>query len=313
MNALELTQAINRRNFLQRTGFSIGAAAVGLLGPRPAVAADAAVRPPLADFAPRAKRVIYLFQSGAPSQLETFDYKPGLVALDKTDLPDSVRMGQRLTAMTAGLSKFPVKASQYSFTQHGQSGTWLSELMPYTGQIADDICVIRSMHTEAINHDPAITFCQTGSQLPGRPSMGAWIAYGLGSANQNLPAFTVLISRGSGLQVDQPLYDRLWGSGALPGRYQGVKLRSGKDPVFYLANPPGCTNSTRRKMLDQLGELNGQQHEAVGDPEILTRIEQYELAFRMQAAVPDLTDISDEPEHILEMYGPDVRRPGTYA
>ena len=314
MDALKFAQHLNRRDFLQRTGCSLGAAALGLLGSRTAAArdADSAYRA-IANFAPRAKRVIYLFQSGAPTQLETFDYKPGLKDLDMTELPDSVRMGQRLTGMTANQANFPVVASRFKFAQHGKSGMWLSELLPHTAGIADDICVIRSMHTEAINHDPAITFCQTGSQLAGRPSMGAWVAYGLGSANQNLPTFTVLISRGTGRLATQPLYDRLWGSGVLPGRYQGIKLRAGENPVLYLANPAGCDTDTRRQMLDQLRDLNGQKFEAVQDPEILTRIEQYELAFRMQSAVPDLTDISDEPEHILEMYGPDARKPGTYA
>ena len=313
MDALKFAQHINRRDFLQRAGCSLGAAALGLLGAREAAAADEAARQAIANFAPRAKRVIYLFQSGAPTQLETFDYKPGLQDIDMTELPDSVRMGQRLTGMTANQDKFPVVASRFKFAQHGQSGAWVSELLPHTAGIVDDISIIRSVHTEAINHDPAITFCQTGSQLAGRPSMGAWVAYGLGSANQNLPTFTVLISRGTGRLATQPLYDRLWGSGVLPSRYQGVKLRAGNEPVLYLANPAGCDTQTRRQMLDQLRDLNQQKYESVGDPEILTRIEQYELAFRMQAAVPDLTDISDEPQHILDMYGPDVHKPGTYA
>jgi hypothetical protein len=308
MDTLKFAQHLNRRDFLQRSGCSLGAAALGMLGAR-----EADARAAVAQFAPKAKRVIYLFQSGAPTQLETFDYKPNLVDLNMTELPDSIRMGQRLTGMTSGQAKFPVLASRFKFSQHGQSGMWFSELLPHTGAIADDICVIRSMHTEAINHDPAITFCQTGSQLAGRPSMGAWIAYGLGSANENLPTFTVMISRGTGRLATQPLYDRLWGSGMLPSRYQGVKLRAGEEPVLYLANPAGCDTKTRRQMLDQLKDLNQQKFTTVQDPEILTRIEQYELAFRMQSAVPDLTDISDEPEHILEMYGPDVRQPGTYA
>ena len=315
MDALKFAQHINRRDFLQRAGCSLGAAALGLLGAKEATAARAeeGLRKAVADFAPKARRVIYLFQSGAPTQLETFDYKPALPDLNMTELPDSIRMGQRLTGMTSGQSSFPVVPSRFQFAQHGQSGTWMSELLPHTAGIADDICVIRSMHTEAINHDPAITFCQTGSQLAGRPSMGAWVAYGLGSANQNLPTFTVMISRGTGRLATQPLYDRLWGSGVLPSRYQGVKLRAGEEPVLYLANPAGCDRQTRRQMLDQLQDLNSQKYAAVQDPEILTRIEQYELAFRMQSAVPDLTDIRDEPEHILEMYGPEVRQPGTYA
>ncbi len=315
MDTIKFAQQINRRDFLQRAGCSLGAVALGLLGAQDATAKNTedAIREVATHFAPRAKRVIYLFQSGAPTQLETYDYKPALTDLNMTELPDSIRMGQRLTGMTSGQANFPVVASRFKFKQHGQSGMWLSELLPHTGTIADDICLIRSMHTEAINHDPAVTFFQTGSQLAGRPSMGAWVAYGLGSANQNLPTFTVLVSRGTGRLGTQPLYDRLWGSGVLPGRHQGVKLRTGKEPVLYLANPAGCDTNTRRQMLDQLRDLNEQKYNAVQDPEILTRIEQYELAFRMQSAVPELTDISDEPEHILEMYGPDVRRPGTYA
>ncbi|MBX3176267.1 MAG: DUF1501 domain-containing protein [Candidatus Hydrogenedentes bacterium] len=312
MDALKFAQHINRRDFLQRTGCSLGAAALGLLGAREA-AADSAVRRAVADFAPRAKRVIYLFQSGAPTQLETFDYKPGLRDLEMTELPDSIRMGQRLTGMTANQDKFPVVSSRFKFAQHGQNGAWISELLPYTAGIVDDIAIVRSVYTEAINHDPAITFCQTGSQLAGRPSMGAWVAYGLGTANENLPTFTVMISRGTGRLGTQPLYDRLWGSGMLPSRYQGVKLRAGEEPVLYLANPAGCDTQTRRQMLDQLRDLNQHKYNVAGDPEILTRIEQYELAFRMQAAVPDLTDISDEPDHILDLYGPDVHKPGTYA
>jgi len=315
MDALKFAQHINRRDFLQRAGCSLGAAAMGLLGAREAAAntADEAVRQAVANFAPRAKRVIYLFQSGAPTQIETFDYKPNLHTLNMTELPDSIRMGQRLTGMTSGQTNFPVVASRFQFSQYGQSGMWFSELLPHTAGLADDLCVLRAVHTEAINHDPAITFCQTGSQLAGRPSMGAWVAYGLGSANENLPTFTVMISRGTGRLATQPLYDRLWGSGMLPGRYQGIKLRAGEEPVLYLANPAGCDTDTRRQMLDQLRDLNEQKYSTVQDPEILTRIEQYELAFRMQSAVPDLTDISDEPEHILDLYGPEVHRPGSYA
>ena len=315
MEALKFAQQLNRRDFLQRTGCSLGAATLGLLGAREAAArnADLAVRHAIANFAPRAKRVIYLFQSGAPTQLETFDYKPGLKDIDLTELPDSIRMGQRLTGMTANQEKFPVVASRFKFAQHGQSGAWIGEVLPYTAGIVDDLCILRAVHTEAINHDPAVTFCQTGSQLQGRPSMGAWVAYGLGTSNENLPTFMVMISRGTGRPNDQPLYDRLWGSGMLPSRFQGVKLRAGEDPVLYLANPAGCDTQTRRQMLDQLRDLNQQKFNAVQDPEILTRIEQYEMAFRMQSAVPDLTDISNEPEHILDMYGPEVKKPGTYA
>ncbi|MBI2424238.1 MAG: DUF1501 domain-containing protein [Candidatus Hydrogenedentes bacterium] len=315
MDPLHLTQQMNRRFFLRNAAGGLGAAALGLYGMTVPNRADAAL-PGAAAFPnhkPKAKRVIYLFQSGAPSQIELFDYKPSLEKIHMTELPAEIRMGQRLTGMTASQTTFPVVASKFKFAQHGQSGAWMGELLPHTAGIVDDLCIVRTMYTEAINHDPAITFCQTGSQLAGRPSMGAWVAYGLGSSNDDLPTFMVMISRGSGRAADQPLYDRLWGSGVLPGRYQGVKLRSGEEPVLYLANPGGCSPTTRRSMLDQIRALNQEKHEAVGDPEILTRIDQYELAFRMQTAVPELTDISDEPKHILDMYGPDVHRPGTFA
>jgi hypothetical protein len=306
MDTLRIAQDMNRRHFLHTLGVGLGGAAMGLLGQQAAAA-------PGAHLKPKAKRVIYLFQSGAPSQLELFDYKPALAKLHMTELPDSVRMGQRLTGMTANQSSFPLVQSTFKFKQHGESGAWISELLPYTARVADDLCIIRSVNTEAINHDPAITFIQTGSQLAGRPSMGAWVAYGLGSANQDLPSFMVLVSRGTGRAAGQPLYDRLWGSGMLPSRYQGVKLRSAEDPVLYIGNPAGCTTNLRREMLDQISALNHERHTAVGDPEILSRVEQYEMAFRMQATVPGLTDISDEPEHVLDLYGPDVRKPGTFA
>ncbi len=314
MEHLELAQQLNRRHFLQRAGAGLGAIALGSMAGLPkASAADASLHQPTTHFAPKAKRVIYMFQSGAPSQLELFDYKPGLKDIDMTELPDEIRMGQRLTGMTAFQKEFPVVASRFKFAQHGENGAWISELLPYTAQIVDDISIIRSVHTDAINHDPAITFCQTGSQLAGRPSMGAWVAYGIGSANRDLPTFMVLVSRGTGRLGDQPLYDRLWGSGVLPTQYQGVKLRSGAEPVLYLGNPGGCDTTTRRQMLDQLRVLNQAKFEQVQDPEILARIEQYELAFRMQTSVPELTDISDEPKHVLDLYGPDVHTPGTYA
>lgn len=310
MEHMEFAQNWNRRHFLKAAGLGLGGAALGMLAAPPAAqaAVEEAVR-----MAPKAKRVIFMFQSGAPSQIELFDYKPTLDKIHMTELPDSVRMGQRLTGMTANQKSFPMVRSKFKFRQFGQSGTWFSELLPHTARIADDVCVIRSMHTEAINHDPAITFCQTGSQLAGRPSLGAWVAYGLGAVNRDLPSFMVLVSRGSGRAADQPLYDRLWGSGFLPSKYQGVKLRSAADPVLYLGNPGGCSPTTRRAMLDQLRDLNSQHHAATGDPEILTRIEQYEMAFRMQTSVPELTEIDNEPQHILDMYGPDVYRPGSYA
>ena len=318
MNKLELAQQLNRRYFLKQAGCGLGATALGLMGglgasaPATANTLSAGILDGL-HHKPTAKRIIYMFQSGAPTQLELMDYKPGLRDIDMTELPDSIRNGQRLTGMTSGQSEFPVVASRFDFNQHGQSGQWLSELLPHTGEIADDICIIKTMSTEAINHDPAITYINTGSQLSGRPSMGAWIAYGLGSSNQNLPSFMVMVSRGSGRAAGQPLYDRLWGSGVLPAQHQGVKLRAGEDPVLYLGNPAGCSSTTRRTMLDQLKELNMEKHAATQDESILSRIEQYELAFRMQTAVPELTDISDEPKHILDMYGPEVHRPGTYA
>ena len=304
MNVLKYAQQFNRRQFVQTSGIGLGAFAVKALQKK----ANGIPHP-----AAKAKRVIYMFQSGAPSQLETFNYKPNLVDIQKTELPDSIRQGQRLTGMTSGQKSFPIAPSKFRFNQHGESGAWVSELLPYTAKVADDLCIINSMQTDAINHDPAITFCQTGFQLAGRPSMGAWVAYGLGTANENLPAYVVMVSRGTGRAAGQPLYDRLWGSGFLPGKHQGVKLRSGQEAVLYLDNPAGCTTQLRREMLDDISSLNQIKSAQVGDPEIETRISQYELAFRMQTAVPEITDISDEPEHILEMYGPDVRKPGTYA
>ena len=253
--------------------------------------------------------MIYLFQSGGPAQMDLFDYKPRLDALRGSELPESVRRGQRLTTMTSGQSRLPIAPSQFAFQQHGNAGAWVSELLPHTASVVDELCIVRSMHTEAINHDPAITFFQTGSQLAGRPSMGAWIAYGLGSDAEDLPAFVVLLSGNEG----QPLYDRLWGSGFLPSQHQGVKFRSAGDPVLYLSNPPGVSRSTRRRMLDDVARLNQWQIDEYGDPEITTRIAQYEMAFRMQMSVPDLTDLSDEPEHVFRAYGPDSRRPGTFA
>jgi hypothetical protein len=320
MNTIELAQALNRRHFLRDSGMGLGALALGSLAEAPK--ANAAASPataytpdpsPQPHFAAKAKRIVYLFQSGAPSQFETFDYKPKLHALRGQELPASVRMGQRLTTMTSGQSAFPMVDSLFTFGRHGNSGASVSSLLPHTARMVDDLCIVRSMFTEAINHDPAITFFQTGSQLAGRPSAGAWVAYGLGRLNQDLPAFVVMISRDPTRAADQPLYDRLWGSGFLPTKYQGVKLRSGKDPVLYLANPAGCDKQMRRDMLDNLAALNAKSYAAIGDPEIQTRVAQYELAFRMQSAVPELTNIADEPEHILNLYGPEVRKPGTYA
>jgi hypothetical protein len=245
--------------------------------------------------------------------MDLFDPKPKLAALRGADLPDSIRQGQRLTGMTSTQDKFPVAPTRFGFAQRGRSGAWLSELLPHTAGVADELCFVRSMFTEAINHDPAITFFQTGAQLAGRPSIGAWLSYGLGSENSDLPAFVALISNGSGNPNDQPLYDRLWGSGFLPATHQGVKFRSAGDPVLFLSNPAGLDSAARRRMLDDLAKLNQIQHEEVGDPEIAARIAQYELAYRMQTSVPELSDLSKESAHIVDLYGPDARKPGTYA
>lgn len=305
--------SFGRRHCLQRLSTFAGGAALASLLQRESNAAGttgtAAAGATGTHFAPRARRMIYLFQSGAPSQLDLFEHKPGLEALHGTDLPDSVRQGQRLTGMTASQERFPICATRYAFAQHGRSGAWVSELLPHTAKIADDLCFIKTLHTEAINHDPAVTFLQTGAQLAGRPSLGAWLAYGLGSLNDNLPAYIAMIS-GTG---DQPLYDRLWGSGFLPSRYQGVKLRSTGDPVPFLSNPAGVDATARRQMLDGLAELNRLRLEETGDPEIATRVVQYEMAFRMQSSVPELVDISQEPQSTFELYGQDARKPGTFA
>lgn len=267
----------------------------------------------LTHFAPKAKRVVYLFQSGGPSHLELFDEKPELKKLHGTELPDSIRQGQRLTGMTSGQSSFPVIAPKFGFQTFGDCGMRLSELLPHTGKVADEICLIRSMHTEAINHDPAITLIQTGSQQPGRPSLGAWASYGLGSEAEDLPAFLVLISHGSGRDANQGLLERLWGSGFLPSSHQGVKLRSSGDPVLYLTDPPGITRDLRRHMLDGMAQLNRRQLQTSGDPEIATRITQYEMAYRMQASVPELIDLAKEPESTFQMYGEEAKKPGTFA
>ncbi|MFQ5734267.1 MAG: DUF1501 domain-containing protein [Planctomycetaceae bacterium] len=297
---------LNRRHFFGKSASGIGVAALASL-----LSEDAAAKPQAAfpNFTPKAKRVIYLFQSGAPSQMDLFDHKPKLKDLRGTELPDSIRRGQRLTGMTSKQERFPVAPSMFRFRRHGKSGAWVSDLLPYTAKIADRCCFIKSIHTQAINHDPAITFFQTGAQLAGRPSMGAWLSYGLGSANRDLPAFVAMVSGSGG----QPLYDRLWGSGFLPTKYQGVKFRSVGDPVLYLSNPNGLPRKTRRRMLDDLAKLNRLKLAEAGDPEIATRIAQYELAYRMQTSVPELTDISKEPKTTFDLYGPEAKRPGTYA
>ena len=310
-----LEKLLTRRRFLELSGSGIGAAALATLYNEDLLAQvpnTVGGLPGLPHFAPKAKRIIYLFQSGAPSQHELWDYKPKLAELRGTDLPPSVRGDQRLTAMTAAQSSFPLVPSLFKFAQHGESRAWVSELMPHTAKIVDDLCFIKSMHTEAINHDPGITFFQTGAQLAGRPSIGAWLSYGLGTMNSDLPTFVAMVSKGSA-QAGQPLYDRLWGSGFLPSRYQGVKFLATGDPVLYLSNPPGVDEGTRRRFLDDLEKLNRQKEEEFGDPETSTRIAQYEMAYRMQSSVPELTDLSDEPDSIFELYGEDSRQSGTFA
>ena len=309
---------MDRRHFLAKTSLGLGSVALAsLLTPsnlfgRSALGTGASPTHGL-NFAPKAKRVIYLFQSGGPSQMELFDYKPLLNKRTGEELPDSVRGGQRLTGMTADQRSFPLAGSIFNFSQHGKSGAWVSELMPYTARIADELCFIKSMYTEAINHDPAITFFQSGSQQGGRPSIGSWISYGLGSDNKNLPAFCVLLSRARKDGAGQPLYAKLWGSAFLPSIHQGIQFRAGKDPVLYLNDPPGVDRDSRRHMLDVLNGLHEMQYERVMDEEVNTRIAQYEMAYRMQSSVPETMDISKEPDYIYDMYGPDSRIPGTYA
>jgi len=308
---------ITRRHFFGRAAAGIGTAALGsLLNPNvlAGLASEGdSSKLPLGKphFAPKAKRVIYLFMAGGPSQMDLLDYKPALEKFHETELPDSVRMGQRITTMTSGQKAFPVVRSLFKFNQQGKCGAWVSELLPNIGSIVDDICVIKTVNTEAINHDPAITFIQTGFQQPGRPCMGSWLSYGLGSANQNLPSFIVMIS--SGKESDQPLYTRLWSSGFLPSEYQGTNFRGTGDPVLYLSNPPGIDPGTRRRMLDGLAKLNQKQYQAYADPEISARISQYELAFRMQTSVPELVDVSKESDATLDSYGPDVKKAGSFA
>src|SRR5437868_1171034 len=305
--------AMNRRDFFSRFAMGLGGVALGNLLQGSSSAADP--RNPFAGildkphFPPKAKRIIYLFMSGGPSQHDLFDYKPLLNKMNGQDLPASVRMGQRLTGMSANQATLPLAGSIFKFGQHGQAGASISELMPWTAKIADELCFVKSMHTEAINHDPAITFFETGSQLAGRPSMGAWLSYGLGSANENLPAFVVLISKD---RIDQPLYARLWGNGFLPSIHQGTQFRSGKDPVLYLKNPDGISSDSRRKMLDRLAELHAIQYEDLGDPEINARVAQYEMAYRMQTSVPEVMDVSNEPESVYQLYGPEAKQPGTF-
>lgn len=306
-----------RRDFLTRTSLGLGALSLGsILDPVGLFAKTGPVNPGgggvlgAPHFMPKAKRVIYLFQSGGPSQLDLFDYKPMLNKMNGEDLPESIRKGQRLTGMTSGQASFPLAGTLWDFKQHGASGAWVSNLMPHTAKIVDELCFIKSMYTEAINHDPAITFLQTGSELPGRPSIGSWLSYGLGSDNENLPSFVVLLTKD---KFGQPLYSRLWGNGFLPSQHQGVQFRAGKNPVLYLNNPPGVSEQVRREQLDYLQKLEDINYQDLGDPEIIARMSQYEMAFRMQTSVPEIMDTSSEPAHIYDMYGPDSRKPGTFA
>jgi len=297
---------MNRRQFFGRSG--VGAAALAtLLNPELFAANSTAVA--RTDFPAKAKRVIYLFQSGGPAQLDLFDYKPNLLKRFKEEVPTSVYPAERKTSMTAGQTSFPVAPSRFKFAQYGPSGAWISEALPHTAAIADELCIVKSMYTEAINHDPAITFWLTGSQIAGRPSMGAWLSYGLGSDSAELPHF-VAMSSGTG---GQPIYDRLWGSGFLPTRYQGVKFRGQGDPVLDISNPPGVTPAMRRGMLNTLGRMNRHHRDAILDPSIDERIAHYEMAYQLQTSVPELTDLSKEPQHVLDLYGPTVTKQGSYA
>ena len=302
---------LTRRQFLSRASTGIGAAALAsLLQPSLSASQNGTGLP---HFAPKAKRVIWLTQAGAPSQLDLFDHKPTLKHQYDQDLPNSVRNGQRVTGMTSGQARFPIAPSVFTFKQHGQAGHWLSELLPHTARLADELCIIRSMHTEAINHDPAMTLLQTGSQVSGRPSFGSWLAYGLGSENADLPAFVVMISRPSGKGNPQPLHERMWGAGFLSARHQGVRFSPGRDPVLFLTNSPGITSERRRAMLNDLAGLNKIKLDDYQDPEIQARIDQYEMAFRMQSSVPELADLSKEPASSFDRYGPESRKPGTFA
>ena len=314
----EHARALTRRQFFGRAARGVGVAALASLlnDEAGAAAATQAGDPGLLaqpHHPPKAKRVIYLSMNGAPSQLDLFDYKPKMGDWFDKDLPESVRMGQRLTTMTSGQARFPIAPSIYKFQQYGKAGAWVSELLPHFAKVVDEASIVKSMWTEAINHDPAVTYVLTGSQLPGRPSTGAWVSYGLGSMNRDLPTFVVLHSTWSSKNDAQAVFSRLWGPGFLPSRHQGVSMRSSGDPVLYISNPEGVSPAARRKMLDTLGKLNQKQAEAVGDPEISTRIAQYEMAYRMQTSVPELMDLSKEPEKTFEMYGPDSRKPGTFA
>jgi len=311
-----------RRQFFSRTARGLGVAALATMFGREDMLRASGPAPDksiggLADlphFAPKAKRAVYMHMLGGPPQQDLFDYKPVLKDWYDKDLPDSIRQGQRLTTMSSGQARFPVAPSVYKFSQHGQSGAWVSELLPYTAKIVDDIAIVRSLHTEQINHEPAITYMQTGSMIGGRPCIGSWLAYGLGNLSEDLPTFVVMNAVRSNLRTPiQAMSARMWSAGFLPAKYSGVSLRAGSEPVLYINNPDGVTPEVRRRMLDALGELNQMQHQAIGDPETLTRIAQYEMAYRMQASVPELTDLSSEPASVYELYGEDARRAGSFA
>lgn len=312
---LDTQNLINRRHLLR-----LGARGLGALGlaslMRPeilqaTVSKDGMGALNAPHFKPKAKRVIYLFFSGGPSHIDMYDYKPALRKIHGIELPESIRNGQRLTTMTSGQNSFPCVAPMFEFNRHGKHGTYVSELLPNIAGIVDDITIVKSLHTEAINHDPAITYINTGTQILGRPSLGSWVSYGLGSPNRNLPSYVVMISKGRG--QSQALYSRLWGSGFLPSQHQGVKFRSAGEPVLYLNNPPGVSRESRRAMLDSIATINQARFAETGDPEIEARIAQYEMAFRMQTSVPDLTDLSGEPDHVRDLYGPDADKPGSFA
>ena len=311
---LEHSLNLNRRKFLSKLSLGIGSIALGsLLIPDlfSSKSEEDMMVTGLPQFAPKAKRIIYLFQNGAPSQLDLFDYKPKLQEMFGQDLPASIRQGQRLTGMTADQKKFPLAGSVFKFNQYGEAGAYISELLPHTSKVVDDLCIIRSMYTEAINHDPALTFFQTGAQVGNRPSMGSWLSYGLGNENQNLPAFTVLLSRGVG--NGQGVYSKLWSNGFLDSVHQGVQFSKGEDPVLYLRDPDGLNRKDRREMLDNLSQLNELSYQEFGDPEIAAKVKQYEMAYRMQTAVPEVMDLSKESDDIVKLYGPDCLVPGTYA
>ncbi len=314
----EYVRSESRRQFLGRGVNAVGwAAAATLLGldraGSGALGAEGGPLPGLAHFAPKAKHVIYLHMVGGPSQVDLYDHKPKMAEWFDKDLPDSVRMGQRLTTMTSGQKRFPVAPSKFKFAQHGKSGMWVSELLPHTAKMVDDMCFIRSMNTEAINHEPAITLMQTGNMVTGRPCLGSWASYGLGSGNQNLPTFVVLVAKPTNTEQLQAISARLWQSGYLPGEHSGVSFRSGGDPILYINNPPGVPAEVRRRTLDGLRSLNEMNYQVVGDPETHTRIEQYELAFRMQSSVPDLTDMASEPPSTYQLYGDEARKAGSFA